>query len=112
MVVIPVKLVVGKRQLHVTADAVAARTVVLPHFEQAVWFRDRRRTQKQSIDKGEDRGVGADAERQRQNCHGREPAALGQRPNRVSKVLPEGFHDSHRRVSANFCSLPSLSPEP
>ena len=103
-VVVAVILVVGKRQLHVAADAVAARGVVLPDFEQPVWLVHRRRTQEQAIDKGEDGGVRADAERQRQHCDGSETAALCQRANRVAKVLPEGFHDSHRRGDGNICS--------
>ena len=65
----------------------------------------RQRLEQQRVDEGEERGVEADADRQRGDRHQREPRALAQPPERIADVGEEGFeqdddynspHDSPR----------------
>jgi len=50
------------------------------------------RPQQHRVDHAEDRGVGADAERERANRQQREPGLAAQRARGVAKILKNGVH--------------------
>ena len=70
------------------AVALAARRL-LEHADDAVGVRVGQRLQQQSVDEAEDGGVGADAERERQQRHGRESRAPRQGSHGISQVLQQ-----------------------
>ena len=53
--------------------------------------RDRQRLEQHGVDDGEERGVEADADRQRGDRHQREPRTLAQPPDREANVGEEGL---------------------
>jgi hypothetical protein len=50
---------------------------------------DRERAQENGVNQGENRGVGANAERQRRRSYQREHPAVAQQAERVTDILPE-----------------------
>ena len=50
---------------------------------------DGERPEDHAVDQSEDSGIGADAERQRENREGREDAVRGHRPDRVAQSLAQ-----------------------
>ena len=65
---------------------------VLPQHHQAIGAWIRQRPQHQRVDDGEDGGVGADAQRQREDGDGREPGRPQQRPDGVAQILQGRLH--------------------
>jgi len=66
----------------------------------------RQRAQEQGVDQAEDRGVGADAERQRKRRDEREDRARYQHPGRVPQVTSEVFHmTGPAHIAAPFLDL-------
>ena len=82
-------VVVGHRRAG-ALDARARKRVV--EKDEAVGFGIRQRPQQHGADDGEDRGVGADAERQRQDGGQREGAILAEQPEREAEILNQSFH--------------------
>jgi len=64
---------------------------------EAVWLGERQGTVEQGVDDREDGGIGADADREREDSHGGEPGAAGELAERVAEVL-EHASDSGLRV--------------
>ena len=62
---------------------------VLTQADQPLGLVERQRLQQHAVDHAEDRGGGADAERQRQDGRGREGGLLPERARGVAQVLPE-----------------------
>jgi hypothetical protein len=60
-----------------------------PDFDDFLRAMQRQRAQPDDVKQLEDRGVGADAERQRQQRDDREPRTLAQHARAVANVLPE-----------------------
>ena len=67
---------------------------LLDEHEQAIDVRIGERAQHHAVEHGEDRRVGADAERQGQHGHCREASMLHQHADGVSQILDEGIHVS------------------
>src|SRR5262245_32506284 len=63
----------------------------LPDHDQPIRVSKRQRTYQHSIDNAEDRRIRANAQRQRERCHGREALALEQHSYAVAQVLPDGL---------------------
>src|SRR5437763_10476436 len=66
---------------------------------EAITILDRQPAQKRLIEQTEDRRIGADAERKRDNCDRCKSRRLGELPQRITKIFTESSH--HRR----FCSI-------
>ena len=66
--------------------------VRLPEHDEAFGSRERQRPQEHGVDDREDGRVGADAQRERHNCHQRESRLLHKHSRGVANVLPESFH--------------------
>jgi len=64
---------------------------------QLVRLREGQRLQQQCVDEGEDRGVGADAEGERDDRDQGEDRRLDERANRVANVLSNGLHGATPR---------------
>src|SRR5687767_12471835 len=72
------------------------------HVDQTIWLGNtRKRSQEDAVHHAKDRGVSANAKRQRDNCDSRKPGSLQQASNSVANVSQECFHD----VISN-CQLP------
>ena len=81
------------RELRRRRGRTALSLPVRAHEEHdVVRLRERQRLQQHRADDREDRGIGADAERQRRDRRGREHAVLAKHPERVSEILQEQFH--------------------
>jgi len=106
-IVVAIELVVGIRELHVAADAGAARRVVLPDLAQARGIRDGRRLQQERVDEREDGGVGGDADGEREHRNRREAAVVDEHANRVSKIPTEGFHETPYACAADLFAFVS-----
>jgi hypothetical protein len=65
---------------------------VAPHHHDAIRIAIRQRPQDHRVDDAENRRVGADAERERQQRDERKARLLDERANREAKVLEEGGH--------------------
>ena len=61
-------------------------------FDELLWRSHGERAKHQRVDEAEDGGVGADAEREREDGHGRETGSPAHHPEGVPGVLPERFH--------------------
>ena len=72
-------------------EAVHARLAGIPaqQLDELLRFAHRQRAQHQGVEQAENGGVGADAERQRQNRHGGKNAIPSQAANRVGDVPPQ-----------------------
>lgn len=68
--------------------------VALSKLQQALGVREREGTQKDTIDDGEDGGVGSDAEGEGQNSDYGEARGFGEYAEAVAEVVPEGSHGS------------------
>src|ERR1019366_512017 len=66
--------------------------VLREHLDDARRILNRERMQKDGVDHGEDRRVGADAEGQRQHGHRRESRLLDQYARRKAQILPPAIH--------------------
>ena len=63
--------------------------VLIQELDELLRIRDRQLVQHDGIEQAEDRGIGADAERQREHCHSREAGIAAHQPESVSQVAPE-----------------------
>ena len=91
--------VLGIRPHHLAKDARgcgAIRHEQVDHH-QIVRLREGQRLQQQRVDEGEDRGVGADAEGERDDRDQGEDRRLDERANRVANVLSNGLHGATPR---------------
>ena len=67
---------------------------------------DGQRAQHEAVDQGEDRGVRADAEGERQDGNGRHDGRGAEGPNREAQVSPETLDEAHtERISILFLDL-------
>jgi EAL domain-containing protein (putative c-di-GMP-specific phosphodiesterase class I) len=66
--------------------------VPLPHGHEALDVGERQRPQQRRVDHAEHGGVGADAERERQDGNGREPGRAAPRAGRVAEVVEQRAH--------------------
>jgi hypothetical protein len=64
------------------------------NLDQLLWIRNRQSTQAHRVQKVENRGVGADSERQAQNRDDEEPAFQPEQAGGVAKILRDGFEKS------------------
>ena len=89
LVVIAKVLVVPPREgAHARLSGISAQ-----QLDELFRVAHRQRAEHQRVDQAEDRRVGADAERERQNRHRGEARRATQRPRGISHVLPRGFDD-------------------
>src|SRR6266513_5364878 len=72
--------------VHVELPAVRGAEM-LDDQREALRLRERQGTVEQGVDDREDGGIGADADRQREDGHGREPGVAGELAERVAEVL-------------------------
>src|SRR6185503_2543484 len=70
----------------------------LEQHHQLIGLPERKRPQEHRVDDGEDRGVGADAERQREDGHGGETRAREQHADGVAKIAHRLDYGSRRTV--------------
>lgn len=87
-------------QLHDVARAAVRRSALLGvgviDFNDALRLGEGQRLQHQPVDRGENRGVGADAERQREQRGGRKDGALRQQTRRVTKIGRRAAKDADK----------------
>ena len=86
-----------RRQIDVVADGDellrdARAIVAMTEDDEIVGVRIRQRPQQDGLDDGEDRGVGADAQRQRQNGGDREERLSAEQTNTVPQVVEHAHH--------------------
>ena len=73
----------------------------LLQHDEAVGVGERHRLEQHRVDDREDRGIGADAERERRDRRGREATALPEHPKRLAQVFEEAFnHDRPNYLSS------------
>ena len=81
--------------------------------DETLRLRHRQRAQQYRIDQGENRGIGADSERQRQDGRGGEAGIPAQHPRRIHEVLPRIAGQPARRTAGrNGRGLRSLTQRP
>ncbi len=69
-------------------------------YHQVLWVFDGQRAEHNCVDGAEDRSIGADAERQSQNCNRGKPRRLGEHAQRVAQVLHCLFDPEQRALVA------------
>jgi len=84
---------VGKR---IAAVVAAVVTPAACEQHDVLGITNRQEPENQLIDEGEDGGIGADAQRQRQNRHGGEHRGLAEAPDGIQGILEELRHWSDR----------------
>ena len=92
----PVGVVAGRGPF---VGRTAARPQVLPDHHEPLRMRIGQRPEQDGVDDGEHRGVGADAERDRQDRDRGEPAGLEDGPDGIREVLNGGLHIGVRRLA-------------
>src|SRR4029077_19969392 len=68
------------------------RGVPRPEDEEAIRVRERQRAQQHAVDHAEDRGIGADTEREGDQGHQREARSPREAARRVAYVLDQALH--------------------
>ena len=68
-IALPIQIIAGRNRIHVAPEPG-------PHHHQLVRLVIRQRRQKSGVNDAENRGVRANAQRERQNCDGREAGIL------------------------------------
>src|SRR5262249_289528 len=77
---------------------------------QAIRILVRRRREQNALDQAEDRGGGADSERQREDGNRREPGLSGEQPQTEPHVFQHGCPQSPRRRRTNIASVRRVPP--
>ena len=73
------------------AVVLSAKELLVNTSDQTVRGRDRQRLEQHGIHDGKERGVEADADRQRSDRHQREPRTLAKPPDGIANVGKEGL---------------------
>src|SRR5258708_40264431 len=102
----PVCVIARSRSVSREADFVR----VFPDHDEAIRVGIRQGADEQGIDGGEDGGVSADAERERQDGNGREPGGLFQQTEAIADVTHRAF-DGLARESVGLFLESSLPVE-
>ena len=86
------RLPVGDGPIRARLAMQSAARVVGPDERESARIAIRKRPKHHGVDDAEHRGVGADAERQRDDRDGREARRSAQATRGIAHILPDGFH--------------------
>ncbi len=87
-----------------TNDVATARpaSVFLPDCDEPRWIFERQTFDEHRVHQREDRGIGADAEPERQDCDRCEPWRANERADSVANILGESIHEGLDRLAGRF----------